>query len=842
MNNGDIIAGLSLQTCLRRFKVSASLNTMGTCHPAKPSIGAAIPVLLRPFFVCPIFLLPLLLGAVLTFWSLPGLAEESEAGRTKSVAELDWVPARLLGSNADLGHCDGLYVPPKSNSPEADQEPSRSPLRSTARESELTGNRKVTFSGDVVIQEGYRRLTAEKATYDRETEQMELSGGLLLREPGIAIRADRAMINAQDGTGTLAPADYVLHRQHVRGGAEEISRQADGSLFLSQGTYTRCEPNNNAWVLQGSSFVIDQEKGTGTARNARLKVKGVPIFYSPWLQFPIDERRKTGLLWPSYSNTSTGGIDVAIPYYINLAPNYDATITPRYISNRGLLAEAETRWLNPYGSWVASGSYLSDEEETNRDRWLVALKERGNIGSRIRTSIDFTRVSDDEFFNDLSTRGLEVKRETHLDQLAQIFYTLPSWNISAKLQQFQTIETSILPENEPYKLLPQVRVSRRSLGLPFQLQYGFEAEYSYFDHDIRERGHRLYAEPGLSFPMEWLAGFVKPSIKLKHASYFIDRAQVDNSDDEEQYTVPVFKLDSGLFFERDMTVGDSSYQQTLEPRLFYLNVPEQDQSDIPSFDTTVLTFGYTQLFREDRFTGRDRVGDSDQLTLGLTTRFIDDEGAEKLTASLGQIFYFKDRRVGLPSGLRAEDADATSAVAAEMEYRPTDHLRLTSSFLWDTAEDKIDQGSLQFQYEPEDDILINFAYRYRRDNPLFQQGNSIFGETIEQTDVSAVFPFGKHWRAYLRWQYDLAQESTIEDLVGIEYSDCCWDIRVVYQRGLNGASDGNFAINNSEFELRREHAVYVQFVLRGLGSLGDKIDRILDRSILGYSDFRNNFR
>lgn len=769
-------------------------------------------------------------------------ADSSDISVAKTVAEMDWVQSRRLGGGVTMGHCNGLYVSPQSDSPEADQDPSRSPLRSWARESELRGNTTAVFKGDVVIEEGFRRLSADEATYNRETEELELTGSLLLREPGMAIRADSAKLNADDGTGILAPADYVLHRQHVRGGADLIERKKNGSLELSRATYTRCEPNNNAWLLKGSKITIDQESGTGTARNARLTVKGVPVFYSPWLQFPIDDRRKTGLLWPSYSNTSTGGIDIAIPYYINLAPNYDATITPRYISNRGLIAETEARWLTKWGSWVASGSYLGDEEETNRDRWLVGLNERGMIGSNIRTSIDFTRVSDDEFFNDLSTRGLEVKRETHLDQVANIFYTNAGWNVDAKLQQFQTIQSSISERDEPYKLLPQITASKRSSGLPFQLQYDVRTQYSYFDHTVRDRGHRLYAETGVSFPMEWLAGYIKPAIKLKHASYVLDRVtEVEGQGDEEHYTVPVFKLDTGLFFERDMSFNDSKYLQTLEPRMFYLNVPEQDQSDIPTFDTTALTFGYSQLFREDRFTGRDRVGDANQLTLGLTTRFIDDEGAEKLSASIGQIFYFQDRKVSAGSSPRAEDEDATSAVAGELEYRPTDHLRFTTSVLWETAEDKIDQGSLQLQYEPEEDILINFAYRYRRDNPLFREGNDIFGETIEQTDVSAVFPFGKHWRAYLRWQYDLAQESTIEDLVGLEYSDCCWDIRVVYQRGLNGALNPDINLD-IPFDAQREHAVYLQFVLRGLGSLGDKIDRILDRSILGYSDFSRNFR
>ncbi len=774
--------------------------------------------------------------------SMAVFASEDGSLKEKTAAETDWVPAELLAEDFPLVHCGGAYIAPDSDSPEAGLDPAASPLRSSADTTELQGNSLATLSGDVFVEEGYRRLRADKVTYNRETRQMELSGNLMLREPGLLIKAERAEINSEDGSGLLAPADYLLHDLHIRGGADEIYKREDDKLELTRAFYTHCEPDNTTWQLQTSRLILDREEGVGTATHARLKVKGVPLFYSPWLQFPIDDRRRSGLLWPSYSNTSTGGIDIAVPYYLNLAPNYDATFTPRFISNRGVIAESEVRWLNRYGAWVGSGSYLANEEDTNADRWLVALAERGRIGDRIRTRIDFTRVSDDQFFNDLSTRGLEVSRTTHLDQLAELTYSLSDWEVSAKLQQFQTIEPTILEQNEPYKLLPQVRLSRLTPNLPFQPQYTFEAEYSFFDHDIKTRGHRLYAEPGISYPMEWLAGFIKPTVKLKHASYFIDEPTNEGSDKEEEYTVPVFSLDGGLFFERSLNVSDSDYVQTLEPRLFYLRTPEQDQSDIPLFDTTALTFSFAQLFRDDRFTGRDRVGDTDQLTLGLTSRFFNEEGAEKLSGSIGQIFYFKDRQVAAGARPRPEDSDATSAVAAEAEYRPTDHLRLTSSLLWDTALDKIDEGGIQFQYEPEDDVLLNFIYRYRRDNPLFRFNNDVFAETIEQTDFSAVFPVGKHWRAYLRWQYDLAQHSTIEDLVGIEYSDCCWDIRVVYQRGINGALDQRNPAVPGGFDVRREHAVYVQFVLRGLGSLGDKIDRILNRSILGYGEFSRNIR
>ena len=784
----------------------------------------------------------LIFSVLLTSVAAVSVVTAADKSKKPTAAEIDWVDGSVLGPDDDIGHCEGVYLEPSNDNPEAGQEPSSSPLRSSANSTEIEDNNIVTMTGDVMVEEGYRRLSADKVTFYKDQKKLELEGNIVVREPGVLVLSEKATLDSETGTGAISPADYVLHQQHIRGGAEAMERKEDGTLVLYRASYTHCEPRNTTWELKGKEISIDQESGVGVARHARLNIKGIPVFYSPYLEFPIDDRRKTGVLWPSFSNTSSGGADIAVPYYLNLAPNYDATLTPRYIGNRGSMLEAESRWLAKHGKWVASGAYLPDEEDTGVDRWLVGLNEKGRIGENISTRVDFTRVSDEEFFNDLSTRGLEIKRQTHLDQLAELSYSKDDWLLSARVMQFQTIEPSILAANRPYKLLPQLNLSNVTQSIPFKPDYSFQAQYSYFDHDIRTRGHRLYLEPGASYPMEWLAGFIKPTVKLKHASYAIDNPTEAYSASDEEYTVPLFKLDSGLYFERQMGVNESHYTQTLEPRLFYLYAPEQNQDQIALFDTTPLTFGFSQLFREDRFTGRDRVGDSNQLTVGLTTRFLNQRGAEKLTASIGQIFYFKDRNVSA-STAPTQDTDATSAVAAEVEYRPTDHLRVATSLLWNSHDDKINEGGLQFQYEPADDVLINFAYRYRRDNPFIVLDSVTLGETIEQTDVSAVFPFGKHWRAYLRWQYDLEQEHTIEDLVGLGYSDCCWDIRVVYQRGLNGAQNEEFGQTNSQlYEVKREHAVYVQFVLRGLGALGDKIDRILDKSILGYSDFAHNRR
>ncbi|MGI9285855.1 MAG: LPS-assembly protein LptD, partial [Pseudomonadales bacterium] len=718
---------------------------------------------------------------------LCALAESDKS--QPSSAELDWVPNESLPSEQVPAHCNGFYIAPISDSPEANDEPETSPVRGLADSTQLDGESAAYLSGDVKIEEGYRRLSSDNAAFNRETKIITLEGNVVVREPGLLIRADRAVVDQENGSGRLDPADYLLHKEHIRGTALNLRRKEDGTLVLEQASYTLCEPNNNSWEMRANRIAIFQDEGYGTARHARVNIKGVPVFYSPYMQFPIDDRRRSGFLFPSYSNTSIGGFDVSIPYYFNLAPNYDATITPRYISQRGWITETEGRYLNRKSSWVVGGTYLDNDESSGEDRWLATVRESGRLSDNWSTQIDFTRVSDEEFFDDLSTVGLDVDRETHLDHLALAQFNNADWRILTKLQQFQTIEPTILPINRPYKLLPQLDAARTQTNAPFELQYLLNGQYTYFDHEERTRGHRVYAETGISYPMEWLAAFVKPTVKVKHASYSLDKVTVDGANEEPDYTVPLFNIDSGLYFERSLGLNDNPFVQTLEPRLYYLYVDDQDQADVPLFDTTALTFNYSQLFRENRFTGHDRVGDANQLTFGVTTRFIDDDtGAERLSASIGQIFYFEDRTV-VDSNIDPGTA-STSQIAGEMVFRPDRELRLASSVLWDSRQDKINEGGLDLQYQPDSrNMLFNLGYRYRRNSRLVQPDGSVILDTIEQTDFSAVFPISKRWQGYMRWQYDLKNHNTIEDLAGVQYSDCCWDLRLVYQRALDSTNE-----------------------------------------------------
>ncbi len=772
------------------------------------------------------------------------LAESTDADKgadaaSLTSAELDWVLNAELPAEQVSAHCDGMYIAPVSDSPEANDNPETSPVRGQAKSSRLDGEQAAYLSGDVSIEEGYRRLSSDTAEFDRTTKVITLQGNVVIREPGMLVRADRAVVDQDNGSGLLEPADYLLHKEHIRGTASSLRRKEDETLVLDQASYTLCEPSNNSWELRASRISIDQEEGVGRARNARVNIKGVPVFYSPYLQFPTNDQRLSGFLFPSYSSSSIGGFDISIPYYLNLAPNYDATITPRYMSERGWITETEGRYMNNKSSWVVGGTYLDDDESTGEERWLASVRETGRLSENWTTQIDFTRVSDEDFFDDLSTVGLNISRLTHLDQLAQLQFSNDDWQGYGKLHQFQTIEPTILPLNRPYKLLPQLNAARTQTNEPFELQYLLGAQYTYFDHEERTRGHRVYAETGVSYPMEWRAAFLTPTVKIKHASYSLSKSVQDEiafgDDEEPNYTVPLFNIDGGLYFERALELHDSPFVQTLEPRLYYLYAHEQDQSDIPLFDTTPLTFSFSQLFREDRFTGHDRVGDANQLTIGVTTRFIDDDtGDERLAASLGQIFYFDDRTVvavddrtaAINTPQERDNSASNSVVAGEVLFKPTRELRLASSILWDSRQDRANEGGLELQYRPEGNkMLFNAGYRYRRDGLVVEPDGSLKLDTIEQTDFSAVFPLSKRWQVYARWQWDLKNGNTIEDLLGVQYSDCCWDMRLVYQKALDSSNT-------------LDHAVYLQFVLRGLGRLGDKIDRILERSIVGYDQFK----
>lgn len=766
-----------------------------------------------------------------------------------TAAGWDWVPAARLTEEQRCGlgpGCAGAYVEPPRDWPDADRDSDQVPMRASAGSSEWRGDT-VILEGGVQVTQGNRKVVADRGELDRARNRAVLEGNVQVREPGLLLTGSHADLDTESGLGEIQNARILDYASGARAEAAQLSRPAEHLAILDDARYTQCTPDDEVWSLSSGNIRLNNESGRGEARHAVLRLGPVPVAYSPWLSFPIDDRRQSGWLWPSLSSSDGG--DISAPYYLNLAPNYDATLTPRFIGDRGAMLETELRHLAEFGETRLAGAWLPDDDLEQEDRWLFSGQHQGRIGNHVGTQVDYTKVSDHDYFRDLSVGSLDIRRQTHLNQAARLNLSAGNWSSHLLAQQYQTIDEFT---SDPYKRLPQWTIKRNSSQRNFRLDYTLLAEYTDFDHDESidkggnyVTGERLYSEAGLTLPMHWAAGYIQPTVQMRYVGYRLDDLPAGpNStltDDRPSAATPQAILDAGLFFERDAHWFGSAYRQTLEPRLYYLWSEYEDQSDQPLFDTSRLTFSYQQLFRSSRFSGYDRLEDFNQVSLGFTNRWISrDDGRERLTASFGQIFYLDDRDVHTSTRVGAVPPDDNrrdrSEFAAELRLQPSDNFWATASTLWDTDSDLVNEGGFYLHYAanagPEAagglGGVFNLGYRYRRAQP----GINRLTQDLEQADISAVIPLNLRWSMFARFNYDLEDNRSLEDMFGVQYDDCCWMARVVYQRAVEGEE----LLNSGVREVVRDHAIIFEFQLKGLGSLGSTAAGLLEESILGYRE------
>lgn len=777
----------------------------------------------------------LCLAVACALFTAAGLAQDNSA--QEPAHPLDWVQVdevpRELRDDQCV-NCQGRYIDPLAGA-DLSVSPEDSPINADASDAELREN-SATFRGGVLLKQGYRQMRADQVSLDRAEETATLSGGITLREPGLLLRGEKAQIFSKTEQASIENSQFVLHDLHMRGSADILERDSDGILHIHGGQLSYCAPGDDQWLLEAGELELDLEEGLGVARDAKMRVAGVPVFYFPWMQFPLDDRRRTGLLWPDIGSDSRGGVDIAVPVYLNLAANYDLLYTPRYIEERGVNHEAKGRYLNPYlGRWEAGGAFMDNDKryedeypsERNHDRWLAVVKQNGLFNKRWRSQIDYSRASDVNYMKDLQTSSLDSKRRTALLQYGALDYLGDQWMANLEVQQFQTLADDI---NNDYKKLPQITGRFRPDGTPFEIDPILLAQYSNFDTDTNKvTGERVYSEAGASYPMMWNYGFFTPTAKYRYLTYDLNEHK-NFQDQTPDAGAPLLSLDGGLYFDRDTQLFGSQMLQTLEPRLYYLYSEFQDQSGQPDFDSSELTFTYNQLFRETRFSGRDRIDDADQLSVGITTRFIDEtDGREEFNASIGQIFYFKDREVRL----NADDPpleNGGSEVAGELSFYPNERLSLRTSLVWDPYSDRMNSGNFFTSYTRDDGSIYNLGYSYRR--PLTTVDTT--QPPTEEAHVSFYMPAGLNWRVFAAVNYSIEAGESVEDMFGVEYDTCCWKLRLLHLRYFDTASG-----ENPDFDdplLEREDSTQVQIVLKGMGGFGSRASSIMKDMIRGFTD------
>lgn len=778
---------------------------------------------------------PLVMGVLTASVSLTSGLVQADGLTEVSVAPWpDWTPIKVIPlDQAALRcrQCQGQFLDPLAN---VDQSvpPGEADLEVTADDSKVTET-KLYFNGNVSVQQGYRSVTADTVEIDRQNETAVASGNVTLREPGIVMTGSEIRYNSVSEQADLSHAQYVLHDRQLSGSAQALTRHADGNIAISEGAMTYCAPDDPSWVLHAESLTIDPEQGEGEAWGAKLKVEGVPVLYLPWVQFPIDSRRKTGLLFPDIGSDSRGGLDITQPIYFNLAPNYDALYRPRHIEERGLLHQGQGRWLSDTaGYWEMNGGWIGDDERyqnanptNNSDRWLFNTQHSGEFGPAWRTKIAYTRVSDPEYIRDLDNNRLSAQRQTALQQLGRVDWLGEDWQVRLDVERFQSLADDI---RNDYQKLPQITARWRGDQNWMGVEPILLTQLSHFDSEsVRVTGERLYMEAGLTMPNRWAYGFLTPTVKYRSVSYELDDFPLIEDDSPDAGSV-MASLDGGLIFERQTSLFSSKVTQTLEPRAYYLYSEYEEQSGQPDFDSAELTFSYDQLYRDTRFSGHDRIDDADQLSLGVTSRFIDNaSGNETLRASVGQIFYFRDREVRL-NQIDPDLRESTSAIAAELALSPSRKWQVRASILYDPSDSNFDAAYAQASFTPEHGKIFNLGYTLREPPPSL-----IDRPVTEQANASAYYPINDTWSVFGAYAYSLEASEAVESMVGFEYDDCCWRVRLLYMRYVDTLVGDIVDFNDPNLE--RESSFQIQVMLKGMGGFGGRVDELLSDMIRGFT-------
>jgi LPS-assembly protein len=668
----------------------------------------------------------------------------------------------------------------------------------------------VSGRGNAEIRRDDMTIFGESLRYNREFGRAEGEGGVRLQRGADRFFGPRLYYNTLDDTGVFESPSYLLERERTaRGSAERLEFLGPERYRFINGNYTTCRPGQEDWHLEASELELDFEEEEGTAVHPRLRFFDTTIVASPYAVFPIGDRRKSGLLTPYYAQTSQRGFEVGIPYYWNIAPEYDAAFTPVFMGKRGYQLKSEARYLGrPYAGELRY-EILPEDRETNTTREGVSWQHRHNFPRNVVAQVDYNRVSDDFYFVDLASTVKQVSvgnlpQDGHVTQSGSL--GLAPYSLQARVQRFQTLQDPLAPIVPPYHRVPQLTFNGAYNDIAGAFDSALPLEYVAFEHSTLVDGSRASMTPTLALPLLAPGWFFTPKLGLRYASYSLSLEEPAKT---PELFVPWGSLDSGLVFERASGVFGEGSTQTLEPRLFYVYIPYRNQDAIPLFDTALAEFNYVQLFTENRFVGGDRFGDANQLTLALTTRLLQASGAERLRATIGQRYYFEDERVGLTptSPLRtAEESDILVSVGA----------RLSAMWSFDVTTQynrplqRWERVSTAVSYRPEPTKVLNASYRFQRD-------------VLQQVDISGQWPLRPGWYGVGRYNYSIQDDQLLEGLAGIEYNAGCWVFRAVAAR-IQAAAQ----VSSTAF--------IFQIEFNGIGALGtDEVVNILRRNVPGYS-------
>ncbi|WP_131782200.1 LPS-assembly protein LptD [Legionella gresilensis] len=762
--------------------------------------------------------------------------------------------AQCLGwqEGPSYSRCQGSYLPLDVQPLDREDE-----IQIFANKMSLYNAGRSELKGNIEVRQTTRILNAQTAYIYRDTKtnqvtNIELLGPVRYQEPGRLMIARKVTINPQTKAGT---AEDVLYRfNSVRRGsalpawgrAGLIERFPNKDYFLAKATYSTCAPQDNAWHLEARKINLDDANSVGIARDARLLIGDLPVLYTPYISFPTSKERKSGFLWPTFGSSNVGGFDFSIPYYWNIAPNYDATFYPHLYTKRGVMLGEQFRYLttnssgNIYASFLphdrAYVDFIRNNEDrfpqlrgSSTDRWSLQFQDLTYFTPNLKLRVNAQQVSDDYYLQDFSS-NLALLTERQLVREAELAYKLGNWLFRGFVQSYQTLQpVNLTPVSDIYQRLPQLSANGFYDDLPFNGNFFLLGQYDNFrwPNNLTNppEGPRYYLNPVLSLPQTQPWGYFTPSFEVVQNAYDV-RHNDPLPNSHYSNTIPRYSLDSGLFFDRPTQIMGEGFNQTLEPRLFYLYVPYHNQRRIPVYDSAYPIFNFDQLFRVNRFSGFDRIGDANQFSYAVTTRWISDvTGTEKAQFSIGQSYYLSERRVQLCRSLLENCYDDPlalgyvspfphkSPIASRFLYNFNPAVTFVGDYVWDVNTHSTNNGHLDLSYQPGPNELVSLGYTYLVNGDITYINNISDVNPLHQVTFAYAWPFNERWSSLGAYNFNISKGYEMMSFLGVQYDSCCWAVRVMGGR--------TFKDLNQRSSPRYNNNIYFQVLLKGLGSLGN---------------------
>ena len=686
-------------------------------------------------------------------------------------------------------------------------------IRVKAQHTQIQQDTVAEFSGKVEIESAGAIIKANQANVDRNTQALNASGEVTYQDPQIKVTSESVYLNTSSNALLIKDTQYQLASMNGRGNAQSIELSQQNGMALNEVSFSTCPEGHEDWRIQASSINLSPNQLRGEVSHARFYLKDVPVLYLPYFSFPVTDARQSGLLYPVIGSSSTTGLSYEQPYYWNIAENMDATLAPRMMTDRGVQLKTEWRYLTQAHTGQLDVEYLSNDRATNNndDRYFYRFVHQGQIFKNWQINAEYNGLSDSNYIVDLGSDYYN-RADTHLYQTLGLSYYDDNLDFNLQFRDFE-----ILGEHaNSYRALPELKLNYEK-----PLDYGFEfdiaSELAYFDNnnDLSPRATRLHVAPSLRYPYQTNWGEFLAETTLLQTYYRQDNIENTNLSEKVSRTLGQARLFGALAFERDATWLQKNAVQTLEPKIQYLYTSFEDQSDIGLYDTTRLFSDFDGLFRGQKFTGIDRISDKNQVTVGLTTRIIDENNREQFALSFGQIFYLRDNRL-----TAATEQNDRSALAAELDWQIGSKWYAHTEAQISSVTDKVERSSISLEYTSSKDRVAQINHRYVRE---------LSGEEINQIGVTASWPISNTWHWVGRWYHDITLRRTVESYMGLQYESCCWALRIVAQRHLSNRYDLNGLQSTNEFE----SGIALQFILKGMGGNSAGRDMLTD-GLFGY--------